>query len=135
MYGITSVTTSPSSFNIRRNTPCVLGCCGPILTYISSIVSWVRSAISVSCGFISLPQLKTSLKRLVRNQPFVLIVFAQRIPNPILREQNPPEVRMAVEADSHHVERLSFMPVCRTPQRRDAPDDRILPRNPCPHQG
>src|SRR5574337_1157704 len=134
MYGMISVTTSPSSFNSRRSTPCVLGCCGPMLTYISSIVSWVRSAISISCGFICLPQLKTSLKRLVRNQPFVLIVLAQRIPHPVFREQDPSEIRMTIEADPHHVEGLPFMPVRRSPQRYHAPDSRLLPRTPHPRQ-
>src|SRR5574337_1802789 len=104
MYGMISVTTSPSSFNSRRSTPCVLGCCGPMLTYISSIVSRVRAAISVSCEFIDLPQRHASLHGLVRNQPFVLIIFAQRIPDPVLREQDSSQVRMAVETNPHHVE-------------------------------
>src|SRR5574337_1556507 len=133
MYGMTSVTTSPSSFNMRRSTPCVLGCCGPMLTYISSIVSGICSAISISCGFICLPQLKTSLHRLVRNQPFVLIILAQRVPHPVLRGQDPSEVRMTIETNPHHVEGLPFVPVCRAPQRYYASDNRIFSRHPYPH--
>ena len=29
MYGMTSRTTSPSTFSTIRKTPCVDGCCGP----------------------------------------------------------------------------------------------------------
>ena len=47
MYGMQSVITSPSSFSMRRSTPWVDGCWGPMLTYISSIVSPVRSIITV----------------------------------------------------------------------------------------
>src|SRR5574337_673134 len=129
-----SVTTSPFSFNIRRSTPCVLGCCGPMLTYISSIVSWEGSAISISCGFIGLSQLKTTLHRFIRNEPLVLVILAQRIPHPVLGSQDPSKVRMTIKADSHHVESLPFVPVCRSPQRHHTSDDRIFPRHPYPHQ-
>src|SRR3990172_8285572 len=47
MYGMQSVTYSPSSFSMRRSTPWVEGCCGPMLTYISSMVSPVRSITAV----------------------------------------------------------------------------------------
>src|SRR5574337_121637 len=129
-----SVTTSPFSFNIRRSTPCVLGCCGPMLTYISSIVSWEGSAISISCGFIYPPCLTLSLHRLVRNESLVLVILAQRMPYPVLGSQDPPKVRMTIKADSHHVESLPFVPVCRSPQRHHTSDDRIFPRHPYPHQ-
>src|SRR4029079_9925017 len=37
MCGVTSETTSPSVLSTSRSTPCVLGCCGPMLTSISSV--------------------------------------------------------------------------------------------------
>src|SRR5450759_4344489 len=37
MWGITSITISPSTISSRRSTPWVDGCCGPILMIISSV--------------------------------------------------------------------------------------------------
>src|SRR3982074_3759036 len=37
MSGSASRTTSPSSFSRTRSTPCVLGCCGPMLSSIQSV--------------------------------------------------------------------------------------------------
>src|SRR5688572_28447717 len=45
---MTDLMTSPSSSSTSRSTPCVLGCCGPMLTVIVSVRS---SAIGVSGVF------------------------------------------------------------------------------------
>src|SRR5688500_19911095 len=37
IVGVTDWMTSPSSSSTRRSTPCVLGCCGPMLTVIVSV--------------------------------------------------------------------------------------------------
>src|SRR5215217_208623 len=37
IVGCTVTTVSPSSSNTNRSTPCVLGCCGPMLTVIVSV--------------------------------------------------------------------------------------------------
>ena len=37
MVGDTETTVSPSSSSTSRSTPCVLGCCGPMLTVIVSV--------------------------------------------------------------------------------------------------
>src|SRR5206468_3075370 len=39
MVGDAEMTVSPSSSSTRRSTPCVLGCCGPMLTVIVSVRS------------------------------------------------------------------------------------------------
>src|SRR5678815_3031528 len=39
IVGITDWMTSPSSSSTSRSTPCVLGCCGPMLTVIVSLRS------------------------------------------------------------------------------------------------
>ena len=46
MCGVTSETISPSVRSTNRSTPCVLGCCGPMLTSISS----VRTSNSMTRG-------------------------------------------------------------------------------------
>src|SRR5437762_1611595 len=45
MVGMHDLIVSPSSSSTRRSTPCVLGCCGPMLTVIVSVRS---SAINPS---------------------------------------------------------------------------------------
>src|SRR5437667_12785973 len=43
IVGAAESTVSPSSSSTRRSTPCVLGCCGPILTVIvSARISGIR---------------------------------------------------------------------------------------------
>src|SRR6266513_2017006 len=44
MIGLTSRTTSPSRVQKRRRTPCVAGCCGPMLTVNSSVSGSTSSA-------------------------------------------------------------------------------------------
>src|SRR5579883_1551865 len=53
MTGVHSTTVSPSSVSTRRRTPCVLGCCGPMFSTISCVVSpsgacakWVFALVS-----------------------------------------------------------------------------------------
>src|SRR3990170_5930318 len=46
MSGWTSTMFSPSSVTMRRSTPCVLGCCGPMLSMSSS----VRTGMSLTPG-------------------------------------------------------------------------------------
>src|SRR5207237_9838816 len=46
------MTVSPDNSRIRRSTPCVLGCCGPMLTVIVSLRS---SGISVTVAGCQLP--------------------------------------------------------------------------------
>ena len=48
MTGRTSVTVSPSSSSTSRSTPCVDGCCGPMLTTIFSLLSGSMPAVTVS---------------------------------------------------------------------------------------
>src|SRR6185295_1801660 len=48
-----SVTVSPSSLRITRSTPWVDGCCGPILSTISSVSKRVSCAFVAGCSCIS----------------------------------------------------------------------------------
>src|SRR5579859_3868620 len=47
------ITRSPSSFSLTRNTPCVAGCCGPILMTSSSASRYVISGIMIQWQVIS----------------------------------------------------------------------------------
>src|SRR6185436_10624251 len=125
-----SVTVSPSSLRITRSTPWVDGCCGPILSTISS------ASKRVSCGFVTGCSCETIVLSPFRvlhiNQACVVVDFAivemligpcvisildriffpKRKPRPIFGKQYPPKVRVSVKHDSKHVEDFAFHPVC-----------------------
>src|SRR5579862_7864550 len=76
-------TFSPSSFRITRSTPCVEGCCGPMLRT-SSVES--RKVVS------GIRELLAAFDAQVLLYPFVIlpqnrIILAQRISLPLLRQQ------------------------------------------------
>mgnify|MGYP003693728983 CR=1 FL=1 len=52
-----SMTVSPSSFRITRSTPCVDGCCGPMLRTISGLSSSVSLVVAISTWCISVHKL------------------------------------------------------------------------------
>src|SRR5688572_29297359 len=98
--------TSPSSSSTSRSTPCVLGCWGPMLTVIVSVRSSAigRVAICSVRAFDAValqvgPEfLLGDLERLVglRRLPDLdRVVLALRVAFPVLRHQQPPQVRMA----------------------------------------
>src|SRR5579872_1356177 len=117
MSGVARVMFSPSSSIITRSTPCVDGCCGPILRVIrlrrsSSSVGFASSTptcASSSC-MVPLFVLVTVLVAVHR------IIFAKRVAGPVGRHHDPAKVGMIGEADSKQIERLAFVPV------RAAPD-------------
>src|SRR5437764_5393544 len=120
MSGSASRTRSPSSFNRTRRTPCVLGCCGPMLRSIHSVSG------SCSGPKASLTTVASATDG-VGLQPFELriaedhglaerdVVLAQRMTFPGIRHQDPPQVRMAIEFDTEEIPGLAFMRVRRRP--------------------
>src|SRR5262245_65237350 len=106
---MTRRTTSPSSSTTRRSTPCVLGCCGPMLMV---TVSGVRGSGGAGLGSIScMPG--SGLQRKV---------FAQGVPLEIVGHQDAPQVGVVLEADADQVEGLALVPVGAAPDGRDAGD-------------
>src|SRR5215468_11141496 len=100
-------TFSPSSFRITRSTPCVEGCCGPMLR-----TSSVESKNVVS----GIPTLLAAFDTQVFLHPSIVLLenavfLPQRVPLPILGQQDPPHIRMAGEFDSEHIEHFPFQPV------------------------
>src|SRR2546425_6170446 len=55
-----------------------------------------------------------------------LVVLAERIAGPVLRQKNPPEVGMVLEADAVHVVGLALVPVGGLPEAGDALDRGLL---------
>src|SRR5581483_5300069 len=101
-------TFSPSSFRITRSTPCVEGCCGPILRTSSVESKNVASGIGSLAAFDTEVLLHPSIVLLDN-----AVVFAQRVSLPFLRQQDAPHVRVAGELDAEHVEPPALQPVGR----------------------
>src|SRR5207244_8969375 len=130
-----STTFSPSRRRTTRNTPCVLGCCGPMLIT-SSLVSniapwWIGVAASMSLPFVlfdiclvpRLPQLEP-VERVFHQQlarPFERIVLALRESLPVLGHQNPPPIGVARDVHPEHVVHLALEPVGVRPDRPHRP--------------
>src|SRR5579862_9596033 len=126
-------TFSPSSLRMTRSTPCVAGCCGPILMTSSFASRYVFSCalrssgeivresviydfglsmiLCVLCSESYSPSL-SALDPQVDLHPLVVllqnpIIFAQRMTLPSIRQQNPFHIRMPIELDSEHVVHLA----------------------------
>src|SRR5665647_2241687 len=121
MTGMTSLTSSPSSVTTRRSTPCVLGCCGPMLTTTSlkarpstsepsprAVDSSIRRSASLTAssgsGVANWSGMRVVLRR-------VDVVFAQRMPDEVVLEQDAAQVGMPEVPDPDHVPGLAFVPV------------------------
>src|SRR6185437_1077355 len=121
MTGSALRTISPSSSRITRRTPCVDGCCGPMLrtigwagpTGISRVVVFIIQALSASLA-----------------ETCNGIIFSEGVSLPFIRHQNAAKIGMAVEANTKKIERLALMPVGRGPNRRDGMHDGIPTRQP-----
>src|SRR5947209_20330323 len=99
--GTTLTTVSPSSSRRRRKTPCVDGCCGPIL----------RTMVSPLVSVLTIVDLQSLLFSRCRFVPFwtregdlcLGKVLPQRVANPPLRHQDAAQVRVPLKFDAEHV--------------------------------
>src|SRR5262247_1621963 len=106
MVGITDWMTSPSVRSTRRSTPCVLGCCGPMLTSISS----VRTSNSTTRGSSRVRGMAVVSGQLFSTDSVILqrhfVVFAQRMAFPVFGTENAIEIGMAEKTHAGKVEDL-----------------------------
>src|SRR3954466_13483276 len=124
-----STTFSPSRRSTTRSTPCVLGCCGPMLMTSSSVSNIApRTASRSKVGgllinvrsFLRLAGLQP-VERVFHQQfarPFERIVLPLRKALPVVRHQNPPAIRMAGEIHAEHIPPFALEPVRRRPYGR-----------------
>src|SRR5258708_23805764 len=122
-----STTFSPSSRSTTRSTPCVLGCCGPMLIT-SSLVSNIapRTVPGTSSAFPVLLNVRL-VARLAELEPvervfhqqfagtFERIILPLREALPVVRHQNAPAIGVAGEVHPEHVVHLALQPVRRRP--------------------
>src|SRR5208337_422383 len=91
-------TFSPSSFRMTRNTPCVDGCCGPMLRTSSVESRNVASGILMSLTAFDIQVFPDPAVVLLNDS----VILAQRVALPFLGEENAAHVRMAREFDPEH---------------------------------
>src|SRR6478752_2601257 len=104
MVGVTFWMTSPSSSSTSLSTPCVLGCCGPMLTVIVSLRS---SATAYPVAFdVGAELFFGDFERLVglrRLLDLHRIVLARRVAFPVLGHQQTTQIVVTGEHDPEHV--------------------------------
>src|SRR5258705_12903811 len=111
MHSVPS-TFSPSSLRITRSTPCVDGCCGPILSTSSVESRNVDSGIQMLLAALDVQVLLYPPYILSQNR----IIFAQRVPYPPFRQQNAAHVGLPSELDPQHGEHFALQPARRREQ-------------------
>src|ERR1035437_10022574 len=100
-------TFSPSSLRITRSTPCVEGCCGPMLRTNSVVSRKVESGIPRSlAAFDSQVFLHPALVLLENS-----VVFTQRVALPLVGHQDAPHVGVPREFDAEHIVDFALQPV------------------------
>src|ERR1039457_3567894 len=102
-------TFSPSSLRMTRSTPCVDGCCGPMLMTSSVESKNVASGIRGSLSAFDTQVLPNPALVLLKNR----IILSQRVALPLLGHEYPLHVRVPGELDAEHIEHLAFQPVGR----------------------
>src|SRR5258708_9806479 len=127
MSGVARVMISPSSSIMTRSTPCVEGCCGPMLR----VIRLRLTSSGVGCAS-AIPTFVSS-SRMVHL--FVLIavlvavhrvVLAQRVALPIGRHHDAAQVGVVGEADPEQIEGLTLIPVGAAPHARNGFDLVVL---------
>src|SRR4029453_13472598 len=126
MIGFALSTVSPSSSSTTRSTPCVDGCCGPML----SVMVSVRTELHLlRPELLEVGVRHRAARRVVREGDLLIPerrVLAQRPALPVLGEQDAREVRMAGEADAVEVVGLALVPVGGGPHAADGRHARVL---------
>src|ERR1035441_1388293 len=115
---------SPSSSSCRRSTPCVEGCCGPMFR-----VRLRGFALTASSGS-GMTGVTVSLTFVPASNPIAryAVILAQRMPFPIVRQHDTPQIRMVPEAHAEQIERFPLEPVRAAPHFRHGIDLRIAAR-------
>src|ERR1051326_5862538 len=98
--------TSPSSSALMRMMPCIAGCCGPSPSCIRSAPAPVpvpspsmNSRVVVGRDCVVAMLVGGTDERLA---PIDRVILPQRMAHELLVHEEPPQVRMAVEADAEH---------------------------------
>src|SRR5579872_1534138 len=112
MSGTALRMVSPSSSSMMRRTPCVEGCCGPMLRVIRRGAAGFSGSTAGACSVATESSSRGRLLIWVTVLVAVhRIILAQRVAFPVERHQDPHQIRMIAEADAEHVKHFALVPV------------------------
>src|SRR5215218_6171294 len=116
MIGLTPRTSSPSSSTTSRNTPCVAGWWGPMLTVISSSVrSSLRSGVLSRSVLNPTSAVRSAITAFVVGEGDGLAADREVTPlrpaDVVVRQQDPGQVGVAAEDDAEEVVDLALLEV------------------------
>src|SRR5664280_1263895 len=117
MSGWQKTMVSPSSSSNRRSTPCVEGCCGPMLRTMRRAP---RGDCSSSTSAITNSGTSDSL--ILSPRPHDGVILAQRMPFPVVRHEDAAQIRMVEESYAEEVEDFALVPVRAAPDSGDGVD-------------
>src|SRR5215472_7707579 len=126
MSGWQLVMISPSSSISRRSTPCVDGCCGPMLRTMRRTPLCGFGSSTAAADWLGTPDSLICLDPRPRDR----IVLSQRVAFPSLWHQNTPQVGMVPELDTEQIEDFPLVPVRAAPHRGHRFDRWIRARQP-----
>src|SRR4051812_9218009 len=120
---------------MRRNTPCVLGCCGPMLS-VSSFGLEPASRTSIATPSDTTESLLAAgwsvlafgtVSEVVHQDVLVVKdpVLAERVAGEALLQQDPAQVRMPQELHPEQIVDLALLEVGARPDRGDARAERV----------
>src|SRR3984957_13318351 len=104
---------SPSSSSSRRSTPCVEGCCGPILSVMTrglTVAGFTSGAVSATLVITVSLTLFLFSDPSSDTVPGDVVILSQRMPLPIVRHHDAPQIGMVAEAHAEKVEGFAFVP-------------------------
>src|SRR3989442_3448978 len=111
MIGLALSTVSPSSSSTTRSTPCVEGCCGPMLSVMVSVRTVFhllgRELLEVGVRRLAIGRVVGERHLLVAERR----ILAQRPSHPFLGKEDAREIGMAGEDDAVEVVGLPLVPV------------------------
>src|SRR5678815_3387741 len=111
MIGFAFSTVSPSSSSTTRSTPCVDGCCGPMLRVMVSVRT-VSHLLRLE--LLQLGRGLRAVRRVVRERDLFVAergILAQRPAHPVLGQQDAGQVGVPGELDAVEVVGLALVPV------------------------
>src|SRR5881409_2575304 len=117
---------SPSSSSSKRSTPCVEGCCGPMLSVMRRDRAVVSAASAGASASVTItPGVSPSVME-SDSGTCHRVVFPQRVAFPIFRHHDATEVRMVPKSDAEQVEHLALIPIGGAPNRSHRIDFRLI---------
>src|SRR5947209_15932054 len=123
---------SPSISSTKRRTPCVDGCCGPMLRTMECSPTpavpccWASAMTSSTPGRIMSGAAVGDIGETFLPVPFDRVVLAQGMALPVGGHHNAGEAGMAGEVDAEQVEDLALIEVRRGPDVGDGWDGELV---------